>query len=164
MAFRFTSLSKENIKKVIQNIAEKEKIKIEESAFDSLYELSDGDVRRVVNLMQSCASKNNSINSALVYELMSIAEPKEINIILEAAIQGKFLFSREKLLDTMLKYGLSGLDLMKQIQKEILRLNISEVQKAKLIERCGEIEFRMVEGSDEFLQLEALLASFSLLK
>jgi len=34
--------------------------------------------------------------------------------------------------------------------------------KIKFIEKCGEIEFRMVEGSDEFVQLEALLASFIL--
>ena len=32
----------------------------------------------------------------------------------------------------------------------------------KLTEKTGEIEFRMVEGSDEFIQLEALLAGFVL--
>jgi len=30
-----------------------------------------------------------------------------------------------------------------------------------MVEGCGRIEFRLVEGSDEFIQLEALLASFS---
>ncbi len=28
----------------------------------------------------------------------------------------------------------------------------------KLLERCGETEFRMNEGSDEFIQLESFLA------
>ena len=31
-------------------------------------------------------------------------------------------------------------------------------EKLEIVEICGEIEFRMVEGSDEFIQLEALLA------
>jgi DNA polymerase III delta prime subunit len=31
-----------------------------------------------------------------------------------------------------------------------------------LMEKCGEIEFRMTEGSDEFIQLEALLSQFVL--
>jgi len=31
----------------------------------------------------------------------------------------------------------------------------------KLIDKCGDIEFRLVEGSDEFLQLESLLANFT---
>ena len=34
--------------------------------------------------------------------------------------------------------------------------------KVKLTEKTGEIEFRMIEGSDEFIQLESLLASFIL--
>ena len=32
-----------------------------------------------------------------------------------------------------------------------------------LIDKTGDIEFRLVEGSDEFLQLEALLAYLTLL-
>ena len=35
-------------------------------------------------------------------------------------------------------------------------------KKVVLIDKCGEIEFRMVEGADEFIQLEALLAQFML--
>ena len=41
-------------------------------------------------------------------------------------------------------------------------LDLDELKKLKLIEKCGEIEFRMVEGSDEFVQLQALLAGFYL--
>ena len=79
---------------------------------------------------------------------------------LELAVQGKFTPARDKLLQTMLDYGLSGLDLIKQIQHEVWNLKVSDRQKVELIEKCGEIEFRMTEGSDEFVQLEALLASF----
>ena len=58
----------------------------------------------------------------------------------------------------MLKYGLSGIDIIKQIQSSVWDLRISEERKVDIIDKCGEIEFRMVEGSDEFIQLEALLA------
>jgi len=61
----------------------------------------------------------------------------------------------------MAKHGLSGIDIIKQIQKEILELDVDDSKKMNMIERCGEIEFRLVEGSDEFIQLESLLASFS---
>jgi len=72
------------------------------------------------------------------------------------------LNSREKLLDIMLKEGLSGQDIVKAIQKEIWNLQIEPEIKVKLTEKTGEIEFRLVEGSDEFVQLETLLASFVL--
>ncbi len=76
----------------------------------------------------------------------------------------KFLDARNKLLDVMLSYGLSGLDIIKQIQKEIWNLDIDNRSKVELIDKCGEIEFRMTEGSDEFLQLEAMLSKILLVK
>jgi replication factor C small subunit len=58
----------------------------------------------------------------------------------------------------MLNYGLSGLDVIKQIQKEIWNLDIPDRKKVELVDKCGETEFRMTEGSDEYLQLESYLA------
>ena len=54
------------------------------------------------------------------------------------------------------------LDMIKQIQKEVWNLNLEDKKKLEIIARCGEIEFRLTEGSDEFIQLEALLSKFSL--
>ena len=67
-----------------------------------------------------------------------------------------------QLLDIMLRDSVSGTDIIKSIQKEIWNLSIDNELKVKLTEKTGEIEFRMVEGSDEFIQLEALLAGFVL--
>ena len=63
----------------------------------------------------------------------------------------------------MLNYGLSGLDIIKQLQKEAWKLKIDDHMKLEMVKDCAEIEFRMVEGSDEFLQLESLLARFVLI-
>ena len=94
--------------------------------------------------------------------MASVARPKEIDEALKLAINNKFIEARTKLMDVMLNYGLSGLDVIKQIQQEILTLELNNESKMLLIEKCGEIEFRMTEGSDEFLQLEALLSQFAL--
>jgi len=48
--------------------------------------------------------------------------------------------------------------LVKQIQKEIWNLEVEDKKKVELVEKCGELEFRLSEGSDEFIQLEAFLA------
>ena len=58
----------------------------------------------------------------------------------------------------MLNNGLSGIDILKQIQREVMDLEISDDKKLGIIERCGEVEFRLVEGSNDMIQLEALLA------
>jgi replication factor C small subunit len=158
--FRFKPLEKNEVEEIVKIIEKNEKLKVNNKTINALYEISEGDARKVGNILQSCAAISKEITPELVYQLVSAAQPKEIRNILETAIKGNFLEAKEKLLNTMLKHGLSGLDIIKQIQKEIWDLDIEEKQKVKLVDKCGEIEFRMVEGSDEFLQLECLLSNF----
>lgn len=158
--FRFKPLEKEYIKSLIEKISKDEKLKVDSKAVDAISEISEGDLRRVVNLLQSSASISKNITESLIYEISSAAEPKELKQVLDLALNKNFLRAKEQLLDVMLKHGLSGLDVIKQIQKEVWNLKIEDEKKLKIIEKCGEIEFRMVEGSDEFLQLQSLLASF----
>ncbi len=158
--FRFKPLDKENVNKIIDKICKEEKLKVDDKAREALVYISEGDVRRLENVMQSCSMMSNKISEELVYEIVSSAHPKEIKELLETAIEGKFSSAKNKLLDIMLKHGLSGLDIIKQIQQEIWNLKIPDERKIDLTDKCGEIEFRMVEGSDEFVQLEVLIASF----
>lgn len=160
--FRFKLLDKKDIFSIIDTISKEEKLKITQKAKEALFEVSEGDCRRLENVLQSCAAVSNNITEDLIYEVASVAKPKEMREALNLALKNRFLESRDKLLDVMLRYGLSGLDVVKQIQKEIMNLNIDDKKKMFLIEKCGEIEFRMVEGADEFIQLEALLSQFAL--
>lgn len=160
--FRFKPLAKEDVIQAINHIAKEEKITIDEQAKEALAHIADGDLRRVANLLQSANAVSPKITKEVLYSLASVAEPTEIKEALNTAIKGNFVLAREKLLDIMLRYGLSGIDMAKQIQQEIWNLEIDNRKKVTLVDKCGEAEFRMVEGSDEFIQLEALLAQFVL--
>ncbi|MBI2652178.1 replication factor C small subunit [Candidatus Woesearchaeota archaeon] len=160
--FRFKQLDKKDIISIIEKVADEEKLNIDEKAKEALYEISEGDCRRLENILQSSAAITNHVTEDVIHSMASIAKPKEIREVLELALSNKFIEARNKLLDLMLNYGLAGIDIIKQIQKEILELNVDNKSKMILIEKCGEIEFRMTEGSDEFVQLEALLSQFAL--
>ena len=160
--FRFKPLDKKEIFSVIEKIEKEENIKIDEKAKEALYHISEGDVRKVENILQSSAAISSSITEETIYSMASVARPKEVDEVLKLAIENKFIEARNKLMDIMLNYGLSGVDIIKQIQSEILNLGINNESKMILMEKCGEIEFRMTEGSDEFIQLEALLSQFVL--
>ncbi len=162
--FRFKPLERKDVYEIIEKIAKEERLKINEKAKDALFEASSGDCRRVENILQSCAALGPNITEEVVYSLVSVAKPKEIRDVLMLAINNRFKEARDKLLDTMLKYGLSGTDVIKQIQQEVWNLEIDSKHKPILVDKCGEIEFRMTEGSDEFVQLEALLAQFTKVK
>ncbi len=159
---RFKLLEKKHIIKVMTNIAQKESLNLADDALDLLYEASEGDCRRAINLLQATASISPDINYEMVRMISSSAKPTDIKIILDYALVGDFLSAKEKLLDVMLRESISGTDIIKAIQKEIWNLQIEPEIKVRLTEKTGETEFRMIEGSDEFVQLQALLASFVL--
>lgn len=158
--FRFRPLTEENIEKIIRRITEAEKLEIDKNATGLLYEASEGDCRRMINLLQATASISVKITEDIVKTIVSSAKPADIRVVLDYAMAGDFLKAREKLLNVMLHDGLSGQDIIKAIQKEVWNMQIEPEKKIKLTEKTGEIEFRLIEGSDEFIQLEALLASF----
>jgi replication factor C small subunit len=156
--FRFKPLSEEEIYQVVDKVAKQEGLKVSPEAKKALFDISEGDCRRLENIMQSCAVINKNIDPELVYSMASVAKPKEVKEVLTVAAKGNFLEARKKLLSLMLDYGLSGIDVIKQIQKEIWHLELTDRQKVELIDKCGETEFRMTEGSDEYLQIESFLA------
>jgi len=162
--FRFKLLNKNDIQSIIESVAKKEGLVIDDKAIEALYSTSEGDCRRIINLLQSSSSVNKKISSDLIYNIVSAANPQDIRSIIESALNGNFLAAREKLLDVMLKQSLSGIDIIKAMQKEVWNLPIDGIVKVKLIEKIGEVEFRLVEGSDEYVQLESLLASFVLIR
>ena len=157
--FRSKPLEKEGIMEIIDIIAQGEGLTIE--AKDLLYEVTEGDVRKLENLLQSCASMNTAITEDVIMAVVAKAKPKDVRDAMEMAIAGKFLDARKKVLDIMLNQGLSGLDIIKQIQREVFSLEIDDQKKLDFVEKCGEIEFRLVEGSDDYVQIEALFAYFT---
>lgn len=158
--FRFKPLSKEDLFSIIDTIADAEGLQVDEKAKNALYQISEGDCRRVENILQSTASLHTTITEDEVYRVASAARPKEISQVLTWTTKQDFVKAKELLLKTMLEHGLSGLDVIKQIQKGIWTLETDDTKKLTMVQQCGEAEFRMVEGSDEFIQLEALLAGF----
>jgi len=160
--FRFKLLEKKDVEKIIKIISERERLTVSPEAVEILYEGSEGDCRKCINILQSTASVSPSITSELIMAMISDARPKDIKVVLDYAIAGDFQNSREKLFDIMLKQSISGQDIIKAIQKEIWNLPVEPQLKVKLTEKTGEAEFRIVEGSDPFIQLQALLASFVL--
>ncbi len=162
VVFRFKLLEKKDITEVIKKIAEKEKLTLTGDVSNTIYEASEGDCRRAINLIQATAAITTNINSEMINMISSSAKPAGIKVVLEYALAGDFINAREKMLDVMLKESISGPDIIKAIQKEIWNLPIEPEIKVKLTEKTGEAEFRMTEGSDEFVQLQALLASFVL--
>jgi len=156
--FRFTYLSKEDQYAYLQNIIKKENVKMLDEGLNAIFEVSGGDLRRAINTMQAAASAGKPIDAETVYSVVGRANPADVRNMIGLAMKGDFIGAREKLREMILKYGLAGSDIIRQIHIEIFRLNIPEQWKIRLADAIGEIDFRLVQGADEEVQLSALLA------
>ena len=157
--FRFTYLQKEDQDKYLCDIVEKEKVKLQPDGLQAIFDVSGGDLRRGINTLQAAASMGKSIDENTVYSVIGRANPVDIREMLNIAMKGDFISARDKLRDMILKYGVAGTDIIRQIHIEIFRMkDVPEPWKVKLADVIGEVDFRLVQGSDEEVQLSALLA------
>lgn len=72
--FRFMPLGKDEMITIIEKIAKQEGLKIDDKSKEALYHISEGDCRRVENIMQSCAAISDDLNEEIVFSLASVRE------------------------------------------------------------------------------------------
>jgi replication factor C small subunit len=161
--FRFRPLKPDAIRTFLARIAKGEKLKITEDGMEALIYVAQGDMRRAVNSLQVAATVDTTIDGDALYKAASTVRPEEIKRLIEKALSGDFLPARESLDRLLIEYGLSGEDIVRQIHRAIYDLNIDDESKVRIIDRIGETDFRLVEGSNERIQIEALLAHIVLL-
>ena len=104
------------------------------------------------------------ITADTIYEVAAQAKPEEIADVLNLAMNGKFLDARNKMLDLIIQKGLSGEDVARTLHSIIPKLKIDEKTKALMLDKVGEYEFRIVEGSNSHIQVSALLAQIASIK
>lgn len=158
--FRFKRLSNDAIKERLRFIAKNEHVDLKEDGLDALVEVSEGDLRKAINLLQSVAYFGVPVNKDLVYRTAGIVFPEHVNKLLQLAFAGKFEDARKMLITMLAEEGVSGVDLLRDIYAAIARnvIPIDPEDKIKLMELIGELDFRISQGATDYLQLSALLA------
>jgi replication factor C small subunit len=156
--FRFTHLPRKDHDAYLSHIGEKERFKIMDDGLDAIYEVCNGDLRRAINTLQAAASLGKPIDAKAVFSIAGKASPADVQRMLKTAIEGNFMESRKQLREMIQKYGVAGSDIIRQIHSEIFKAEMPEPLRIKLAGIVGEVDFRLIEGADEEVQLSALLA------
>lgn len=164
VVFRFKPLTGEDMRNYIDRIVRNEKLNIDPKAVDALIYVGDGDLRKLTNILQSSALQSDNITEASIYEVAARARPKEIIGMLTHSVAGDFELAKNELDNLMLKHGMSAEDILTQCYREVQGLNVEERMKLNIVVQLGECNFRIVEGANERIQLEAMLAQLALAK
>ncbi|MHA1104814.1 MAG: replication factor C small subunit [Promethearchaeota archaeon] len=163
VVFRFSSLNQEDIKERVKYVASKENLSLTPDGLSSLVQVSHGDCRRAINYLQSCGTISKEIDQETVFRVAGEVPSDKTTNILKAALQGQLQLSIKLLEDIVNEYGLSGINIIKNIYRELYDLEISEDKKIELSKLLAEFEYRLSQGATEEIQLKALLAKIVLL-
>lgn len=163
VVFRFSQLNPKAISEKMNEISKNEKVSIDDKAIEAIVYVSSGDLRKAINVLQAASSTGEKVTEKIVYEVSARARPEEVKEMIKLALSGKFLEARSALDKLIYEYGMSGEDVILQLHRELIDMDEKEVDsktKIELVDKIGEYNFRMVEGANERIQLEALLAQF----
>jgi len=160
--FRFSQLNDDAVASQIRKIAEEEGIEYTEDGVDALVYAADGDMRRAINSLQAAAATGERVEEDVVYGITATARPEEIEEMVTAAITGDFVAARSVLDEMLTERGLAGGDIIDQLHRSVWEFDLEEEAAVRLMDRVGEADYRIAEGANEKVQLEALLASVAL--
>lgn len=157
--YRFRPLTDEAISEEMARIAKKEGITIDEGAFLAIAYVSLGDMRKAINALQGAAIVSDHVTAENIYAITSNAKPEEITSLLSRCLEGDFETAERMLHALMYDKGIAPNELVNQLYREISRSeSLDRRLKVDLIDHLGETDFRMSEGADADIQMDALLA------
>jgi len=156
--FRFKPLSKIHIIQYLKRIADNEGLEVDDQAYEVIYDFSEGDMRKAINILQACASISKRIEEKTVYEVMGYVSRGEVRRILELALSGKFTDARDEVRRLLYVQGIMPSDLVSAIYRELFYIDLDEDDKLELLDLLGEVDYRISEGATPEVQLMAFLA------
>jgi replication factor C subunit 3/5 len=157
--FRFCPLKKEQIIPKIKNIIDKEHLKYTDEGLSAIYELSNGDMRRYLNMLQSIYLSYNEINLENIHKITGKPQIKDIykliNVLLNSTYTESYLY-----LEKTINNGLSLLDIISYLQTYISKLPLNNKSLCYIYENLSNIEFNCSENTKNNFQLSGIVGIF----
>lgn len=153
--FRFSRLEEKDMVSYMTSICKKEKVKHTEEALSKIYELTGGDMRHAINLLQTSAFIGD-VSAENVEKTAGISSRNKVSEIIDLSLKANFKEARNKLVVLTEVYGLSERDFLKYATEEIFKLGLPNAEQAA--EALAKYDYRLIVGAHPEVQLAALLA------
>jgi len=160
--YRFKPLGPDAVKEEIRRIAHREGLTITSEAMEAIVYIAQGDMRKAINAVQGAAIISPTIDEKRVYSIPSTARPDEINELLSLSLIGDFDGAEFLLAQLLHERGIAPNELINQCYRALVKRDVERGLKVKLIDHLGEADFRLSEGANSDIQMEALIARFVL--
>ncbi len=156
--FKFTSVPEESIIERLEEIAKKEKVKVNKKGLKAIYEYSEGDLRHAINLMQATASLGE-ITEDNVKSSAGLTKTSDVDEVLKIALSGKVSEAREKMIELIKVYGMSESDFLKYLNAAVFKSKHHKL--SDILGIIAKYDYRILVGANYEIQLSAMLAELA---
>lgn len=158
--FRFQPVAADFQKERLLYICKAEKVTIAPKVLDKLIELSKGDMRCAVTMLQTAVSFHDKVEEDVLVEIACAVPDSKAKELLR---QTRAAQSTDQVLQAVRDFlvdGYSGQQVMEQLSDLLAEdLSLTDLAKAKCAGLFSQVDERLVQGCDEELQLFNLFAS-----
>eukprot|EP00531_Pseudo-nitzschia_arenysensis_P015423 CAMPEP_0116127556 /NCGR_PEP_ID=MMETSP0329-20121206/6901_1 /TAXON_ID=697910 /ORGANISM="Pseudo-nitzschia arenysensis, Strain B593" /LENGTH=353 /DNA_ID=CAMNT_0003621659 /DNA_START=92 /DNA_END=1153 /DNA_ORIENTATION=+ len=179
--FRFAPLHPQQIQGRLEEVARAEKVPITKDGIQAILDLSGGDMRRVLNLLQSTAmslsatkaestameiegevTKEKSVDETAVYTTSGSPLPRDMDTILKSLLNDTFKDSCQTISDMCTAKGYALSDVLKELAPRLCAMKgMDALPLGKLLDGMSKVECRLaMSGTEERIQTASLVGVF----
>ncbi|CAH2067732.1 unnamed protein product [Thlaspi arvense] len=157
--FRFAPLDRVHVSQRLKHVIEAEGLDVSESGLAALVRLSNGDMRKALNILQSTHMASEKITEEEVYLCTGNPLPKDIEQISHWLLNKPFAESYKNILEMKTRKGLAIVDIVREVTMFVFKIEMPSHVRVQLINDLADMELSF--GCNDKLQLGAIISTFT---
>ena len=117
-------------------------------------------MRKVLNIMQSCAMAFDEVTEDNVYTCVGHPLKSEIEAVVNWLLNDTFTDAYNNINELKVLKGLSLQDILTEVHTYVQRLELPDRIKVHLLIKMSDLEHRLFNGANEMIQLGSLISTF----
>ena len=159
--FRFGPLGVEQMEGRMRDIAAKEGVDMTEDGLRAIVRLSEGDMRKCLNVLQSTAMSYPRVDEAAVYSTTGNPSPAVLLHILHTLLNQPLPAAYSTILAIQRDVGLSLIDILTYLHELVLRTGMPDAVLRYLLAEMADAEYRLAGAASERIQLAGVVGMFA---
>ncbi|GJZ01116.1 replication factor C subunit 3 [Tanacetum coccineum] len=153
--FRFAPLDAVHVNERLKHVITAEGLDVTEDGLKALVRLSNGDMRKALNILQSTHMASQQITEEAVYLCTGNPLPKDIEQISYWLLNEPFSSSFQQISNMKATKGLALVDIVREVTMFVFRIKMPSDVRVQLINDLADIEYVLLP----FISLEVAMSS-----
>ena len=138
--FRFAPLEEEQMSGRLQHVIDQEKVDVTADGRAAILRLAGGDMRKVLNILQSTSMAFPTVNETNVCLSTGTATPADVQSMLDALLNEDFKTAYERINQLQMGQGIALTDLVTELSQYVMLMELPPATHCLLLDKLSNIE------------------------